>query len=288
MSCGAWGRLGRTAVERSLTAKLEDARDALIYKVIELLAVYRSHFAKNIAGTTLMIPEQLRHFALMMLSLVKHVRERGAPTRRRALAWPVAEPGTLTSDGPRVKVEVNRAVPPVCCWRGGGIPIPPNQVAFRAGNRVGLDERAWAMGVLRVLPWELSNLYILPRLYALHLLDAAVRGHSGRAREMGARRRALLARHERTVDADDDGVWPVLGCWVMPWRTGWAARHRRPDSAAADAAALQRGSGAARHVPPRRWPDVAPLGRARCCRRALQRPLRGAELRRRARWQGAA
>jgi len=57
-----------------LTAKIEDARDALVYKVIEILAVYRSNFAKNIAGTILMVPEQLRHLPLMILSLIKHVR----------------------------------------------------------------------------------------------------------------------------------------------------------------------------------------------------------------------
>ena len=38
-----------------------------------------------------------------------------------------------------------------------------------------LDERAWAMSLFRVMPVELSNLFILPNLYALHLLDAAVR-----------------------------------------------------------------------------------------------------------------
>ena len=60
-------------MERCLTAKLEDARDALVNKAIEVLAVYRTNFAKNIAGTTLMIPDQLRHFVLMILALIKHV-----------------------------------------------------------------------------------------------------------------------------------------------------------------------------------------------------------------------
>ena len=60
-----------------MTAKLEDARDALVNKAIEVLAVYRANFAKNIAGTTLMIPDQLRHFVLMILALIKHVRFMG-------------------------------------------------------------------------------------------------------------------------------------------------------------------------------------------------------------------
>jgi len=75
LSYGLSGRCAaNAAVERSLTAKIEDARDALVYKVIEILAVYRSNFAKNIAGTILMVPEQLRHLPLMILSLIKHVR----------------------------------------------------------------------------------------------------------------------------------------------------------------------------------------------------------------------
>ena len=68
-------------MERCLTAKLEDARDALVNKAIEVLAVYRANFAKNIAGTTLMIPDQLRHFVLMILALIKHVRFFGGGQR---------------------------------------------------------------------------------------------------------------------------------------------------------------------------------------------------------------
>jgi protein transport protein SEC24 len=63
-------------VERCLTAKLEDARDALINKAIELLGVYRAHYARNVAGTTLLVPESLRALPLLLLAMVKHVRAR--------------------------------------------------------------------------------------------------------------------------------------------------------------------------------------------------------------------
>ena len=76
--------------------------------------------------------------------------------------------------------------------RHGVVRYDDSQTAFRAGNRVGLDERVWALSLLRIMPLDLSNLYILPRLYALHLLDAAVRlaARSG----LGVRARAAARR----------------------------------------------------------------------------------------------
>ncbi|KAG1239596.1 hypothetical protein G6F68_018481 [Rhizopus microsporus] len=44
--------LGVKAVERGLTSKLDDARDAIVNKVVDLLGVYKTHVLGSGQGST--------------------------------------------------------------------------------------------------------------------------------------------------------------------------------------------------------------------------------------------
>lgn len=66
-----------SAVDRSVTASLSDARDALINAAIDSLASYRTSVL-SIQQPGLLTPACLRLFPLYVLALLKHVRR---PTR---------------------------------------------------------------------------------------------------------------------------------------------------------------------------------------------------------------
>lgn len=66
--------LSHKAVERSLSHKLEDARDALTNKVVELLTVYKNNLTSSSgASPHLSAPESLKYLPLLVLGLLKHV-----------------------------------------------------------------------------------------------------------------------------------------------------------------------------------------------------------------------
>lgn len=66
--------LSHKAVERALSHKLEDARDALMNKVVEIFTVYKNNMSTSGASPHLNAPECLKYLPLLVLGLLKHVR----------------------------------------------------------------------------------------------------------------------------------------------------------------------------------------------------------------------
>lgn len=66
-----------SAVERGQTSKLDDARDAVVNKTIDILGVYKSQvlgLGKGSTSPQLSVPEHLKLLPLLTLALIKHVR----------------------------------------------------------------------------------------------------------------------------------------------------------------------------------------------------------------------
>ena len=63
------------AVERGLTSKLDDARDAIVNKVVDLLGVYKTHILGSGSGSTpqLTVSDNLKLLPALTLGLLKHV-----------------------------------------------------------------------------------------------------------------------------------------------------------------------------------------------------------------------
>lgn len=78
------------AVDRSVSATLSDARDALVNAVIDSLSAYRSSVL-SIQQPGLMAPSSLRLFPLYVLALLKQVRVKRKLCQRRIIvyAWHV-------------------------------------------------------------------------------------------------------------------------------------------------------------------------------------------------------
>ena len=68
--------LANKAVERSLSHKLEDARDAVINKMVEILTTYKSSMTAAGAGASaqLSVSENLKMLPVLLLGLLKNVR----------------------------------------------------------------------------------------------------------------------------------------------------------------------------------------------------------------------
>ncbi len=68
--------LANKAVERSITHKLEDARDAVFNKMVEILQAYKSSMTAAGAGASaqLAISENLKILPVLVLGLLKNVR----------------------------------------------------------------------------------------------------------------------------------------------------------------------------------------------------------------------
>lgn len=62
-------------VERGMNAKLDDARDALTNKVVDILGVYKTHMTASSSGATpnLQICDNLKLLPLLTLGMLKHV-----------------------------------------------------------------------------------------------------------------------------------------------------------------------------------------------------------------------
>jgi protein transport protein SEC24 len=65
--------LGKMAIERSLVSKMEDAREALSYKLSEILAVYKSSFNQSTHTAQLLISENLKLLPVLILGMIKNV-----------------------------------------------------------------------------------------------------------------------------------------------------------------------------------------------------------------------
>ncbi|KAI9033323.1 hypothetical protein DFJ74DRAFT_652041 [Hyaloraphidium curvatum] len=66
------GLLAKKAVDRALTARLEDARDALTNKCIDILGAYKSTFGSN-QGGQLVVSENLKLLPLVTLGTIKNI-----------------------------------------------------------------------------------------------------------------------------------------------------------------------------------------------------------------------
>jgi hypothetical protein len=71
--------LANKAVERSMQYKLEDARDALTNKLVDILGTYKATMTAAGSGASpqLVIAENLKSLPLLLLGLLKHVRGAG-------------------------------------------------------------------------------------------------------------------------------------------------------------------------------------------------------------------
>ncbi|KAI8369387.1 Sec23/Sec24 trunk domain-containing protein [Radiomyces spectabilis] len=83
--------LGAKAVERALSSKLDDARDAIVNKTVDLLGVYKTHVLGSAPGSIpqLAAPDNLKLLPLLALALIKHDALRQSsqiPTDMRANA----------------------------------------------------------------------------------------------------------------------------------------------------------------------------------------------------------
>lgn len=69
--------LASKAVERSTSSKLEDARDALTNKLVDILGVYKSTMTSSGVGASaaLAILENLQMLPLLTLGLLKHLSQ---------------------------------------------------------------------------------------------------------------------------------------------------------------------------------------------------------------------
>ncbi|KAK4704518.1 protein transport protein SEC24, partial [Phenoliferia sp. Uapishka_3] len=67
--------LADKAVERSMQAKLEDARDAVINKLVDILGTYKATMTSSGSGASpqLVIAENMKFLPLLMLGLLKHI-----------------------------------------------------------------------------------------------------------------------------------------------------------------------------------------------------------------------
>ncbi|KAI8339362.1 Sec23/Sec24 trunk domain-containing protein [Chlamydoabsidia padenii] len=66
--------LGTKAVERALTSKLDDARDAVVNKLVDMFGVYKTHVLGSAQGSTpqLTVPDNMKLLAVLALGLIKH------------------------------------------------------------------------------------------------------------------------------------------------------------------------------------------------------------------------
>ena len=74
--------LANKAVERSMHSKLEDARDAVTNKVVDILGTYKATMTSSASGPSpqLVVSDNLKYLPLLMLGLLKHVGLRQSTT----------------------------------------------------------------------------------------------------------------------------------------------------------------------------------------------------------------
>jgi protein transport protein SEC24 len=130
------------AVERSLSHKMEDARDAVFGKTAEILSAYRSSITAGGASASaqLAIADNLHMFPVLMLGLLKTVS---------------------------VSDQLD------CC-----LLIYSAQVGLRQSAQIPSDLRAHAQALLTSLPIDLLIPYLYPTFYSLHAMPEEVRVRS--------------------------------------------------------------------------------------------------------------
>lgn len=130
------------AVERSMQSKLEDARDAVVNKLVDVLGTYKATMTSSGSGASpqLVISENMKFLPLLLLGLLKHV------SFCRSL-----ELQNLADELVRV------------------------QVGLRQSSVIPSDLRAYAQALLTTLPSQLLLPYLHPVFYSLHNMPKEVR-----------------------------------------------------------------------------------------------------------------
>lgn len=131
------GLLSKMAVDRSLSSNLSDARDAFINATVDVFSAFK--IAQNLpsGASGLVAPQNLSLFPLYILSMLKQVR----------------------SINLRCEVtRLNRFI--------------YSQTAFRTGTSTRLDDRVYAMCLMKSLPIDQLIRYIYPDFYLLDSLFA--------------------------------------------------------------------------------------------------------------------
>lgn len=69
--------LANKAVERSMQSKMEDARDAVTNKLVDILGTYKATMTASGSGPSpqLVVADNMKYLPLLMLGLLKHVRK---------------------------------------------------------------------------------------------------------------------------------------------------------------------------------------------------------------------
>jgi protein transport protein SEC24 len=131
--------LANKAVERSLTHKLEDSRDALYSKMVEILGAYKSSMTAAGAGASaqLALSENLKSLPVLALGLLKNVCFTALYCNGR--------------------------------WKYS------LQVGIRQSAQIPPDLRAYAQALLTTLPAQRLIPYLYPSFYALHNMPPKVR-----------------------------------------------------------------------------------------------------------------
>ena len=131
--------LANKAVERSLTNKLEDSRDYVFQKLVELLISYKTSMTSSGAGASaqLAISDNLKMLPVLVLGLLKNVSR----------TW----------------------------WLGVYINLTLFfQVGIRQSAQIPPDIRAYSQALLTSMPSQLLIPYIYPTFYSLHNMPPEV------------------------------------------------------------------------------------------------------------------
>lgn len=92
--------LAKAAVDKVRSYKLDDARDFIVNKCVDVFSVYRSSLTTNLQGAQLLICENLRFFPLFILGLIKSPAFRaGTTTPSDVRAYSLELMNTLNSTG---------------------------------------------------------------------------------------------------------------------------------------------------------------------------------------------
>ncbi|KAI9102462.1 hypothetical protein DFS34DRAFT_577162 [Phlyctochytrium arcticum] len=72
--------LAKKAVERALTSKIEDAREALMYKLDDIMGAYKASFTTSGQAVQLLVPDNLKLLPLLILGMLKNTAFRATST----------------------------------------------------------------------------------------------------------------------------------------------------------------------------------------------------------------
>jgi protein transport protein SEC24 len=129
------------AVDRTTMNSLKDAKDAMANVAIDYLQAYSQHLVSSQRGNSLLSPYSLRLIPIYILALMKNVL--------------FFQLNYINFD---ILLKKN-----VCKIK----------IAFKFGS-IRMDDRVYAMSLMKTMPLKYLMLCIYPHLYAIHNLDDKV------------------------------------------------------------------------------------------------------------------